>query len=173
MLQRRDPRRALAHLAVLIFADAEVGQQDGAEKTPPVSRKVCTPRHRSLPSRIGARAAAGGRRLRPAATPSSARSAALGARLDRDLRQVGCRQDALPHLVDALRALGEFQIVGDEHQAERLGSLQRFEQVDDVGFGVLVEVAGRLVGEQQRRRIDQRAGDHRARRCSPPDMLPG
>ncbi len=71
-------------------------------------------------------------------------------------------QCAFPHLVAPLRTLGELQIVGDERQAERLGPLQLFEQIDDVGLGVLVEVAGRLVGEQQRRRIDQRAGDDRA-----------
>ena len=38
--------------------------------------------------------------------------------------------------------------------------LQLFELVDDVGFGVLVEVARRFVGEKQSRRIDQRARDH-------------
>jgi len=57
----------------------------------------------------------------------------------------------LAHLVGPLRPAGELQIVGDERQAERLGPLQLLEQVDDVCFGVLVEVAGRLVGQQQAR----------------------
>ena len=50
--------------------------------------------------------------------------------------------------------------MGDENKAEGIALLQLFEQVDDVGFGVLVEVACRFVSEQQPRRIDQRAGDH-------------
>ena len=60
-------------------------------------------------------------------------------------------QRALPHLVGALRPAGEREIVGDERQSEALGPLQLLEQVDDVGFGVLVEVAGRLVGQHQAR----------------------
>ena len=54
---------------------------------------------------------------------------------------------------------GERQIVGDENQAESFTSLQLFEENDDFGFGVLVEVARRLVGEQQARRVDQRTGN--------------
>ena len=36
---------------------------------------------------------------------------------------------------------------------------QLFEDGDDVGAGLLIEIAGRLVGEDQRRVVDQRAGD--------------
>jgi hypothetical protein len=49
--------------------------------------------------------------------------------------------------------------VGDENQAEGSALLQLFEQFDDVGFGILVEVACRFVSEKQPRRIDQPAGD--------------
>jgi len=41
-------------------------------------------------------------------------------------------------------------------------ALQIFDQPHHVGFGVLVEVAGGLVGQKQRRRIDQRARNRHA-----------
>jgi hypothetical protein len=58
--------------------------------------------------------------------------------------------------------------MGDEHEAEAFGALQRLEKIDYVGLAILVEVAGRLVGEQQARRVDQRAGDRH-----PPLLAPG
>ena len=81
-------------------------------------------------------------------------------RLDHDLRSLGRDQRALPHLVAALRTLGDREIVGDEEEAESLGALQLREQLDHIAFAVFVEVAGRLVRKQQRRRIDERTGDH-------------
>jgi hypothetical protein len=101
---------------------------------------------------MGARAAGG-------AGCSGRILAGLTLRRGRDLGQVARRERALAHLVAALRALGEFKIVGDEDEAERFRVLQPFEQVDDVGLGVFVEVARGFVGEQQRRRIDERTGD--------------
>ena len=80
--------------------------------------------------------------------------------LDRDLGPVGCRQRPLPHLVATLGSLREPQVVGDQSQAECLAALQIREQVDDVGLAIFVEIAGWFVGEQQRRRIDQRARDN-------------
>ena len=65
----------------------------------------------------------------------------------------------MTHLEAALGALGELEVVGDEDEPERLRPLQFFEKIDDVAFGVLVEVARRLVREQQRRRVDERARD--------------
>ena len=52
--------------------------------------------------------------------------------------------------------------MGDEDEAEGLGTLQFPQQVDDVDLGVLVEIARRLVGEQQTRRVDQGTRDDRA-----------
>jgi len=43
---------------------------------------------------------------------------------------------------------GEIEIVGHQDKAETLTALQCLEQVDDVGLGVLVEIAGRFIGEQ-------------------------
>jgi hypothetical protein len=76
--------------------------------------------------------------------------------------KLGGHQHALPHLVAALRAAGELEIMCDQQQAERLRLPQLFQEIDDVRFRILVEIAGRLVGEQQPRRVDQRAGNHRA-----------
>ena len=64
----------------------------------------------------------------------------------------------MAHLEAALRPRGKPEIVGNEDATERVPPLQVFEQIDDVALGILVEVAGRLVGEQQRRCIDERAG---------------
>ena len=50
--------------------------------------------------------------------------------------------------------------MGDEHEAEGFAAVQLLEKVNDVSFAILVEVAGRFIGKQQRRRIDQRTGDH-------------
>ena len=47
----------------------------------------------------------------------------------------------------------------DENEAECVLALQVNEQVDDVGLGILVEIARRLVGEQQRGRVDERTRD--------------
>src|SRR5262245_1524102 len=48
--------------------------------------------------------------------------------------------------------------VGDEHDGVA-GFVQALEQPHDLGAGFRVEVAGRLVGEQDRRVVDERAGD--------------
>ena len=78
------------------------------------------------------------------------------------IREVDWRQHASAHLAGALSVLGQRQIVGDENEAKSFTSLQLFEETDDFGLGVLVEVARRLVGEQKRRRVDQRTGNHHA-----------
>ena len=54
---------------------------------------------------------------------------------------------------------GEFEIVGDKDKSEAFGALQRLEKVHDIGLAVPIEIARRFVGEQQARRIDQRAGN--------------
>ena len=65
------------------------------------------------------------------------------------IREVDWRKHASAHLAGALSVLCQRQIVGDENEAERFTSLQFFEETDDFGLGVLVEVARRLVGEQK------------------------
>ena len=61
--------------------------------------------------------------------------------------------------VDAVGIGGGLRVVGDEH--DRLVPLlaRPPEGVEDLGAGRVVEVAGRLVGEQERRSRHQRAGD--------------
>src|SRR5436305_1635362 len=48
---------------------------------------------------------------------------------------------------DAVAALREAGIVGDEHQGRAVPRLQREEQIDDDPPGRGIEIAGRLVGE--------------------------
>src|SRR4029077_8522602 len=83
----------------------------------------------------------------------------LTPQLDSNVRQIERGERALPHFVSALSVPGQLQIMGDEEEAETFSLLQFFEESDDFALGAFVEVAGRLVGEQQRRRIDQRPRD--------------
>ncbi len=59
---------------------------------------------------------------------------------------------------DALGELGDVGVVGDEHDRPPL-VVERLENRDDLLRGVRVEVAGRLVGEQDGRIVHQAAGD--------------
>ncbi len=53
-------------------------------------------------------------------------------------------------------------IVRHEHDGQAVGSVQVAQHGDDLGAGVRVEVAGRLVGEQQLGLVDERARDRDA-----------
>ena len=55
----------------------------------------------------------------------------------------------------------ELEIVGDEDKSEGLAALQGLEEIYDIGFAVLVQIARRFICEQQTRRIDQRPSNHR------------
>jgi len=78
----------------------------------------------------------------------------------------------LPHLVGARRVSSDLQIVGDQDKSEGIALLQALEQVDNVAFGVLVEVACRFVASSNcGELISARAIT--TRRCSPPDICPG
>src|SRR5215203_2034051 len=57
----------------------------------------------------------------------------------------------------SLRPRGDLHVVRDEHDRDPR-DVQFFKQVEDLGAGSRVQVAGRLVGQQQGRVIDQRAG---------------
>jgi len=58
-------------------------------------------------------------------------------------------------------ALGEVEVVGDEHQGAAAVALQPEQELDDRVAGALVEIAGRLVGDEDRgvRRHGARDGD--------------
>ncbi len=64
-------------------------------------------------------------------------------------------QHAAAHLVDHRLVVG-----GDEHRGA--GAVDPVEQPHDVDRGLGIEVAGRLVGEQQRRVVDERPRDRDA-----------
>ncbi len=59
------------------------------------------------------------------------------------------------------KAAGDLGIVGDQHQRGAVGG-QLVQQLDHLGAGLGVEVAGRLVGEDDQRPLGQRAGDRHA-----------
>ena len=161
MLQCRGPCLALPNPHLLIFVDPEIGQQDAAE-----DHRSCQQEDLNAAPQAGAEANGrnhrGGQREFRWRVDLGWSEAPWAFRIHRYLRQVGGREYALAHFVSPPRALGQFQVVGDEDEAEGFRPLQLLEQIDDVGLGVLVEIAGRLVGEQQRRRIDERTGNRDA-----------
>lgn len=140
----------------MIFLDAEIGEQNAGEddgsgreerlRAPPQIAAETDGRPRGRAGRRRCRGGIDGRRT----------EAPLPFCRDNDLRHVDCGERALPHLVDALRPLRKLQIVRYQHEAECALALQLRKQIDDVGFGVFVEIARRLVGEQQRRRARDR-----------------
>ena len=67
---------------------------------------------------------------------------------------------AQPH--DAVAARGERRVVGDQHQRGAALRVAGEQQIDDLLAGGLVEIAGRLVGDQDRRIGRQRAGQRDA-----------
>jgi len=67
-------------------------------------------------------------------------------------RDSGCRyavdrEQALAHHADPLGAAGDGGVVGDQDQSEAAFPPELLQQVDDLVAGVLVEVAGGLVGQ--------------------------
>ncbi len=60
-------------------------------------------------------------------------------------------QPALAEAEDALAACGEGAVMGDQQQGRALLPVEAEEQVAYPAAGLAIEVAGRLVGEQQRR----------------------
>ena len=57
------------------------------------------------------------------------------------------------------RVAGEREVVRDEHDRRPRFAVERLEQLDDARAGVAVEIAGRLVGEEDARRVGERARD--------------
>ena len=75
------------------------------------------------------------------------------------LRGAGVRDDqTVAHMDLALRPVGEVGVVGDDDDRRALG-VELLQQLKDLLAGVAVEVAGRLVGEDDRGAADQGAGD--------------
>src|ERR1051325_2015890 len=74
------------------------------------------------------------------------------------LDAVSGHDGAVDDLDAALRASGDARVVGDEDDGLVLRG-ELFEDGDDVAAGLRIEVAGRLVGEDERRIVDQSAGD--------------
>ena len=63
---------------------------------------------------------------------------------------------------DPRAVLGDVVFVGDQHHGDAALDIQPLEQSHHLDAGPRVEVAGRLVGEQDRRVVDQRARDRHA-----------
>ena len=111
-------------------AGAELAQRDGEAQAAAETRR----------GRAGEARSAAVTRLRPGAWRP---------RLD---------DTAIGEAHDAVAALGERAVMGDEQERGAGALLQREQQVHDVGAGGLVEIAGRLVGEDEGGLRRKRAG---------------
>src|SRR6266566_3425772 len=60
---------------------------------------------------------------------------------------------------DAVEAAGEFEVVGGDQRRETLRAYDLDQRVHDAGGGGVVEIAGRLVGQQNVGIVGQRADD--------------
>ena len=101
------------------------------------------------PSRAGRAAPAGGRSRAPA-TPGIRRAPGRGG------PPAGLARAALVERQPALAALGQPRVVGDQEERHPALGLGAEHQVGDGAPGRGVEVAGRLVGEQEARPVHQR-----------------
>ena len=92
-------------------------------------------------------ASASGRR-QPRAGPGVAM---IGGGHDAAARRLAppARDAAVGEADDAVAALGERAVMGDEQERGAGALLQREQKVHDFGAGGLVEIAGRLVGEDE------------------------
>ena len=70
----------------------------------------------------------------------------------------GCDHSTVLEPDDAIGAVGDASIVGDHHDGQTPEVLFR-QQIEDLGSGMLVEVAGRFVGEKDLRIVDEGPGD--------------
>ena len=64
---------------------------------------------------------------------------------------------AHPH--DAVAGLADLRVVGDQEEGLAVLSVELAEEREDLGRPLGVQVAGRLVGEDERRAVDERTGD--------------
>ena len=98
----------------------------------------------------------------------SARSQHLGRSFR--LRPAGASHDPSRHFHDPallqrdppVHAAGKLQVVGGDDRGEARGAHELRERLKDVLGGARVEIAGRLVGEQDARRVGDRARDRDA-----------
>ena len=68
-------------------------------------------------------------------------------------------QLALFEVQGALGPLGGARVVRDHHDGLAVVAVERLQQIEDLIARLAIEIAGRLVGEQERRIGNDRAGD--------------
>ncbi len=166
-LARRVPVRAQADVLLLVAVGArgEVRQRAHA-RVDALARLAVEARDHV--GEVGARPRRGRTRSRARSRPSPRSPPRAPRRRRRAPRASGARGPAhagtsRPASSRSTRSAiaGGARLVGDEHDRAALGG-ELAEQREHRGARLDVEVAGRLVGQQQRRVVDQRAGDREA-----------
>src|SRR4051794_25174268 len=104
-------------------------------------------------------AAAGG-----APTAIKAQAANVALRIERALITVSLdlHHPAILERHAAVHPLRQFHVVGGDYSGEPGGAHELGERVEDMACGARVEIPGRFVGEQDTRRIGNRARDRNA-----------
>src|SRR6185312_9701734 len=120
------------------------------------SRRAPQRRARSTTCTTGGGGAPCGSRARPTRTARACRP------LRRALRRRVRHDAAVAQPNDALGARGERQVVRDEYDRRLRLAVERLEQLDNVRSGLAVEVASRLVGKENARRVGEGARDRDA-----------
>ncbi len=138
--QRRDP---VAHLDLRALTETD-GEDDGGDADEDAEHR------QDRPQAVRAHGLeAGAQRLEPAHACAETDD------------EVGCLELAVADPHDPAGRIGDGVLVGDQHDRATRG-MQLVEQREQVLGGPRVEVAGRLVGEQQGGIRDQRAGNRDA-----------
>ena len=73
--------------------------------------------------------------------------------------QTGRGNLAIAQMNNAVTTLGQCRVMGDQQQSRAALGMQREQQIDHLLAGLAIEIAGRLVGQQQRRLRRESAGD--------------
>src|SRR3546814_14186451 len=62
---------------------------------------------------------------------------------------------AVPHLEDPIHPLRQIQIVGGDERTDARAADEAHQKVEHVFRGMLIEIAGRLVGQEELRRVGE------------------
>src|SRR5450830_1807854 len=97
-----------------------------------------------------------------AGNPATAASAAHRANVRKNRLGLAMAYSSIFHLDDIVGPRRHVGIVGHHQERRAVGAAEIDEQVEHGGSGRLIEIAGRLIGQKNRRKVDESAGNGHA-----------